>query len=58
MTLPKEIDQDWVALMLEAKKVGLSLLEVQSFIRGGHPLVLSSEEKENSIQREIVTSAL
>ncbi|WP_203363350.1 anti-repressor SinI family protein [Bacillus sp. REN10] len=28
------IDQDWIRLMLEAKKIGLTLEEVKKFIAG------------------------
>ncbi|RKQ33575.1 anti-repressor SinI family protein [Oceanobacillus halophilus] len=30
-----ELDQEWVKLILEAKKIGLSLEEVQAYLRKG-----------------------
>ncbi|MFJ5621701.1 anti-repressor SinI family protein [Peribacillus loiseleuriae] len=30
--LDKDIDQEWILLMVEAKKVGLSIQEVRKFI--------------------------
>ena len=32
MTVKTELDQEWVALMVEAKNLGLSIMEVRAFL--------------------------
>ncbi|PLT31744.1 anti-repressor SinI family protein [Peribacillus deserti] len=58
MSQSKDVDHEWVMLLLEAKRIGISPEEVRSFIQGSHSLFLSSLENENSIQKEAVTPTL
>lgn len=48
MGMSNEVEKEWIELLLEARNVGLTLGEVESFFRGEHDFWTRQENKSET----------